>query len=277
MPEENNAMEIMKDVAKDIAKDAYQDIRKPVVQPASETLGLVPRAVKAALLPLEKWILQREFNLSATKKLLEEKLENTPHELIQPPEPHIAVPAIQYLEYCMDNEELREMYANLLASSMNAVVKNGVHPAFVEIIKQLSPDEAKILKYFKIHQLVPCITLRETKENGAGVDVIRNFSDVGERMECENPLDICQYFDNLMRLGLLESPGELSSLTNKARYEPLKNHRQIKNTVAKIEARTDEYNHARFEESFIRLTAFGEKFCEICLSTTNFVVTTRSV
>ena len=79
--------------------------------------------------------------------MLELKLEKVSPELIEAPEPYIAVPAVQYISYCMNNEELRNMYANLLANSMNKVVKDGVHPGFVEIIKQLSPDEAKFLKY----------------------------------------------------------------------------------------------------------------------------------
>lgn len=80
--------------------------------------------------------------------------------MIESPDPHIAVPALQYISYCMDNDELRDMYANLLANSMNKVVKNGVHPGFVEIIKQLSPDEARLLKQFKIETIVPTITVR---------------------------------------------------------------------------------------------------------------------
>ena len=134
---EKEILDVTTEVAKEIAKNVYNDAGKPVAKPTGELVGLIPRAIKAALSPLEKWILQREYNVAETKKLLEEKLQNTPPELIESPAPHIAVPAMQYISYCMDNEELREMYANLLANSMNKVVKDGVHPGFVEIIKQL--------------------------------------------------------------------------------------------------------------------------------------------
>ena len=157
--EENIGLEIAREATKEVAKDAYSDAVKPVVQPTGELVGLLPRAIKAALAPVEKWVLQREYNVAETKKLLEEKLSAVPPELIEAPEPHIAVPAIQYISYCMDNEDLRDMYANLLANSMNKVVKNGVHPGFVEIIKQLCPDEAKILKYIMHKETIPIITL----------------------------------------------------------------------------------------------------------------------
>jgi len=123
--------DLMKEVAKEISKDVYNDVGKTVIKPTGALISLVPRAIKAALLPLEKWILNREYNLAETKKLLEEKLKDVPPELIESPEPHVAVPAFQYISYCMDNHVLRDMYANLLASSMNKIAKNNVHPSYI--------------------------------------------------------------------------------------------------------------------------------------------------
>lgn len=136
------------DIAKVVTKEVYADVGHPIAKPTGELVGLVPRAIRAALAPVEKWVLEREYNVAETKKLLEEKLKNIPPEQIEAPEAYIAVPALQNISYCMDNDELRDMYANLLANSMTSIVKNGVHPGFVDIIKQLSPDEAKILRYF---------------------------------------------------------------------------------------------------------------------------------
>lgn len=272
MPDTNEMLDLTKEVAKVIAKDAYDDGGKPIVKPTGELVGLIPRAIKAALAPVEKWILQREYNVEETKKLLEEKLKSVPPELIQPPEAHVAVPAFQYISYCMDNEELRDMYANLLANSMNEVVKNGVHPGFVEIIKQLCPDEAKILRYMSAHNTIPTITLRYENEKGEGIAVVRNFSNVGELAQCESPFPINKYFDNMIRLGLLESSQTLSSLTDKRVYDPLRNHRHILPYVEQAALQATEYKKATFEEGYMRLSDYGKSFCEICLSTTKVVV-----
>jgi len=67
------------------------------------------------------------------------KLKDIPVEKLVPPEPNIAVPSYEALRYSLDIEELREIYTNLLASSMNTDTKDYTHPASVEIIKQLSP------------------------------------------------------------------------------------------------------------------------------------------
>lgn len=267
MSDINNSKEIITSVAKELAKDAYSDLGHPVTKPIGEVIGLIPRAIKAALEPVEKWVLQKEYNIEATKKLLEKKLEKIPPEQIEPPEAHIAVPALQYISYCMNNDELRDMYANLLSSSMCMVVKDDVHPGFVEIIKQLCPDEAKILKYIWKEQYVPTITVRYENEDGSGQDALRNFSNIGELTHCERPIQINTYFDNLIRLGLIENAGLISSLTNKELYEPIKKHPVVTLFLHEGTIKKTPFKKSSIKEGFMRMTNFGRKFCDICLST----------
>lgn len=266
------ALELMKEVAKEVAKDVYVDAGRPVAKPTGELLGLVPRAIKAALSSVEKWVLQQEYNVAETKKLLEEKLQNTPPELIQPPEPHIAVPALQYISYCMDNEELRDMYANLLANSMNSVVKNGVHPGFVEIIKQLSPDEAKFLKYMRTNKAIPTISLRYVYAdfNKGGINVVKEFTNVPMLANCEQIYNGEQYIDNLVRLGLLERDS-VNAFIDKTIYDPLKQDPAFMRHNDEDVAKYYGLDKCEVKEHIVRLTAFGEKFCCICLSTTKTV------
>lgn len=265
---ENEMVDVTKEVAKEISKDVYNDAGKPIAKPAGELLGLVPRAIKAALSPVEKWVLQKEYNIEETKRLLEQKLEGISPDLIESPDPHIAVPALQYISYCMDNDELRDMYANLLANSMNKVVKNGVHPGFVEIIKQLSPDEAKILKYMSNnHQTIPTISLKYGTRGNGSITIIENFSTAGENAGCEFPYQIQKCFDNLCRLGLLYDAKGMTSFTDKTKYEPLKNHKNIVPLATEEGAKLYGEEKFRFDESIIRLTSFGESFCSICLET----------
>ena len=264
MSEEDIFVECAKEASKSIAKDAYQDTGKPVLKPTGELLGLIPRTIKAVLLPLEKWVVGREYNLAETQKLLQQKLENIPPEQIVSPEAHIAVPAIQYISYCMDNDELRNMYANLLAKSMSSVMKNDVHPAFVEIIKQLCPDEAKIMKEVYKGYSIPTLSIRKEKQSHEGIDIISNFSNIGYIASCEYPSEVIKYFDNLIRLGLIEKAPIFSELTNKNLYEELINHPFIKGVVSKINL-DNEFISIAYKKSYITITDFGKGFCSICL------------
>lgn len=127
-------------------EQVYSDLAKPTVVNTGKTLSLLPRAINAALSPLEKWILQKEYSVEETKKILEIKLKAIEPEKIVSAESYIAIPAVQALSYCMDSELLREMFATLLANAMNMEYKSRMHPAFVEIIKQLSPLDVMMIK-----------------------------------------------------------------------------------------------------------------------------------
>ena len=261
---DDKSLEILKDAATAVAKEMYNDAGRPILNPTGETLGLIPRTVRAALLPLEKWVVGREYNLAVTKKLLELKLQNVAPEQIVTPEAYIGVPALQYISYCMDSEELRDMYANLLAKSMNEVTRNGVHPSFVEIIKQLCPDEAKILRI--VSGIIPVITLRKENAKYEGIDVLRNFSDISEKAKCEHPDNIPQYLDNLERLGIINNALTLSSLVDKSIYDPLKNHPSIKELEAFYSTELGEEQSIRIQEGYFYLSNFGRSFKKVCIT-----------
>lgn len=271
MSETEEMLDLSKEIAKEIAKDVYADGGKPVVKPTGELVALVPRAIKAAFAPLEKWILQREYNVAETQKLLEEKLKYISPELIQPPDAYIAVPVIQYISYCMDNDKLRNMYANLLAASMRSDKKWAVHPSFVEIIRQICPDEAKILQYIVTHcyDEIPVIDLIFTNESNEGISILKHFSNLGELAKCDYPLNICKYFDNLVRLGLVEHGPFLSRLIGDHLYEPLKNHEYILEKSKEASFRDDGYNTAIVNELYMYMTDYGKSFCEVCLVSEN--------
>ena len=265
---EDLGKEMAIEAAKAVAVEGYKDTLQPALKAIGAVIALPFQAIDAALSKPKLWVAEKHYNYERTRQLLAEKLQYVPEELIVPPENYVAVPALQQIAYCFDSDELRDMYANLLANSMNKVVKNGVHPGFVEIIKQLSPDEAKILKYLAQNKVVPTITVRYNNEKGEGFEAIKNFSNVGELSNCDFPMNADEYFDNLIRLGLLRA-STLSSLSKKSLYEPLKQHPFIQSyTNSNIEG-SGSYNKVHLSEGYMELTAFGESFCNICLSTEN--------
>lgn len=207
----------------------------------------------------------REEALNDVRQMITRKLQGLPAESIVSPSPRIVVPALQNASLT-EEVEIREFYANLLASAMNKVVRNNVHPGFVEIIKQLCPDEAKIMEYIYDHDTIPTITLRFVEDDGGGIDVVKNFSNIGELTKCEQPFEINKYFDNLIRLGLLENPGELASLTNKVLYEPLKRHRFLVSKANELDQYRPRFTKTEMQESYVCLSDYGKAFCSICLN-----------
>ncbi|MHB8125654.1 MAG: DUF4393 domain-containing protein [Desulfitobacteriaceae bacterium] len=258
-----NEFEVAKEIAKQIpVKEVYNDMAKPVSKSTGELVGLIPRAINGALEPLHKWILQKEYSIEQTKLLLQIKLENIKPEDIVQPEAYIAIPAIQAISYCVDSGELRNMYANLLASSMNTMIKDNVHPSFVEIIKQLSPDEAKLLKFLPSKGLCkPIIDILEKKSNKEGEFVyFSNLSILGWDAKCDFPENTPIYINNLCRLGIAEIPAS-GYLVDDFRYDKILESQAF----AKILEEAPEENKYNIRKKMFGISDFGVSFRNICI------------
>lgn len=240
---------------------AYNDIVSPSAKPIGTVISLLPRTIRLFFSRWEKWVVNAERSLELTAEAIQEKVAQIPEEKLSEPEPAIAVPALQQLSYCYDSQELREMYANLLVSSMNVDTKYEVHPAYVDIIKQLTPDEAKLLKrIFQIKDDCPLISVRRYNADNSYNEVIRNFSTIAFDA-CEKPLNIYAYLDNLERLKLIDIPYG-GYITDNQIYKPLINHEIIQKIMSE---KLPEKCSWDIEKKYFYLTAFGKNFVEICL------------
>lgn len=261
----------------EVAPKIYDDIIQPTAKEIGKTLSLIPRVINTALVPLECWIEGRQFRLSETKKILEIKLNNVSEDKIVTPESYVAVPAIQAISYSMDSIELRNLYANLLAKAMNIDTKESVHPAYVDIIKQLSPSDALFLRHLCDNGMcIPTINYYLVKYNKTdhlelikGTTrkpiLIRYISYVNEM-----PYDLLQIsIDNLERLGLINV--EMGSyLTNEDVYDILNSEVSEIYNDALNQALSSEPTLKSFEpyqeRGYINLSVFGMSFCEICIN-----------
>lgn len=186
-----------------VASEVYKDAIQPVVKPLGEVLGFIPRTIRLWLSGWEKWLINGEASVRLTAETIEEKIKKVPADKIVEPEAYVAIPAIQQLTYCQDNPVLRELYANLLVSSMVVDTKWSVHPSFVDIIKQLNPDEAKLLRQLKKMFLYPLIDIRLNSPKGNSYHtMIVNFTAEGNEV-IERKKNVSEYIDNLSRLGLV--------------------------------------------------------------------------
>jgi hypothetical protein len=128
-------------------KDALAlEVYKDVLQPAARDVGC---AIKSLMLPLRALVWSIDKIETTMYAHLEKRFENTPLEKLITPAPEIAVPIMQALFYCAENETLREMYLNLLSTSVNVDREKFAHRSYVTIINQLSPLESKLLAEFR--------------------------------------------------------------------------------------------------------------------------------
>ena len=266
----------------------YDDVLQPGMQETGKIIARIPQAINAALVGVDCWVEEKKYRLDETKKLLEKKLENVDPEKIVPPQPYVAIPALQAISYCMDSSELKNMFANLLSNSMNSDTKNSVHPSYVEIIKQLSPLDCSHLEVFSNSKRLPIAQYIIEKKQ-------LYLSTIREHIFLSNPnyQDInanAVSISNLVRLGLIEvTYGK--SLVNQEQYsifeqtpffiacksltsdcdlseeDQLKIHTQYHSLFS-----TDDFTHfidaqrAISVKGYCELTPLGRAFCSTCIS-----------
>lgn len=163
----------------DILNKAYDDIIHPTAQNVGQAFGTLTSTLNVFLAPVSWAVYGFKYIDDAVKSRLTEKLADTPIENLSEPESNIVVPAYEALRYSLDKESLKEMYINLIASSMINDKKDKAHPAFVEVIKQLSPFDAEFLKnlfYNQAPQLPKMkVRLQVSKDNNIGIDLFRTI------------------------------------------------------------------------------------------------------
>ena len=244
-----------------VAVEVYKDAVRPVVKPIGEILGFLPRTLNLTLSGWEKWLINGEESLRCTAEAIEAKVKVIPPEKLVEPEPYVAIPAIQQISYCQNSEELRDLYANLLVASMNIDTKWQVHPSYVDIIKQLNPDEAKYLKSLPnmISIPHPLIDINYSIGDTKGTNpVIANFTNYNIEL-LEHPDLICTYIDNLVRLNLIEIPA-YKWLTDETKYKVLEEHPLVQNP---IKTPNDIHVYYHYEHKIFRLTNLGINFKKV--------------
>lgn len=266
MSEENQPKEIIEAVTGLVkAVPIYQDALQPAAKELGKSLEVVAKSVNVALAPLKGLVWGYDQFEKFIQTKVSERLKSVPPENIITPKINVAGPAFEALRFNNDEELLSDLYANLLASAMDKSIANGAHPAFVEIIKQLTSDEAKLMSFLSKQIVLPLISLKlEVVAPGqtGNINVLANYSLHGEKAGCELPELTSAYIDNLCRLGLIEIPPTMS-YTNKHVYSEIENSPEIK----KRTSATLSGGKFKIEHKMLQITSLGKQFIKICLKT----------
>lgn len=265
----DQALEITKEVAKVVAKDVYNDGLKGTVTQAGEIVeSIVGLFNNVVFYPVKKANALFKYKLEDFKNDLEDRLNSLPDDKIVEPDLMVAGPTLESLKYTYDKEELRNMYLNLLVSSMNKDTKDKAHPSYVEIIRQLTPLDAKVFKKLNEVGQVACAhaILEIDNTNKVYSSAYPNYL-VEELLDLGDEFDISASISNLIRLGLIHH--EDNSITD-YNYEKFKNF----NIIIKNKKILDNINNSKrngittsvkIQKQVIMKNNFGEQFAETCL------------
>lgn len=264
MAEENKIRDAL-DAAKGFAEalPVYQDVVQPAAKEVGTALQTVAKMIHVVLAPVSALVWGYDKICDYVTASLSEKLQHVPKERLITPSPAVAGPTLEALRYAGHEPSLRELYSNLLATAIDEKTAREAHPAFVRIIEQMTPDEARIVGLFTLRRPFPLVSvLANRKDAPGGIDYLRHFSLLGYEAGCVHPELTPSYLDNLCRPGLAEVP-DFDYYTAPGVYEPLEKHPIVLAAVAevqKMEGRTPEV-----KQKALRVTSLGKQFCEACV------------
>ena len=245
----------------------YQDAVQPAAKQVGQALDTVGAFVNLILKPLKDGVYIGDKLLDRVAKSVEAKLAIIPQERLQVPDIIIAGPIFEALRYAASNDLLMDLYTSLLASSMDSKTAHRAHPGFVEVLKNLSPDEARILKYLVGgHEAIPVLELRLFRPDipdGGFKTVVRYFTPLTKKASCVHGDLAESYIDNLIRLGILEIPEGLV-IAQKDAYKELEEAGYIKSYKERLIS--IENARLEIERKMINITSFGQQLIDACVT-----------
>lgn len=165
--------------------------------------------------------------------------------------------------------ELQRRGYELLRRSNDVNVIEDTHPAFARILGDITPDEARILRYIYLEGPQPSLDIRTFRPLGIGSELVAaGMNMIGEHAGLRNLDRIDQYLTNLNRLGLIDFSRE--PVSNPNRYQVIEAQPKTV-TALKSAGRAP-----KLVQRSILLTSFGEEFVRTCLPLNGRVMPTRN-
>ncbi|NMN98237.1 Abi-alpha family protein [Antrihabitans stalactiti] len=143
----------------------------------------------------------------------------------------------------------------LLYRSWSAAAQaNREHPAFDHILSELTPDEARILRFLAVAGAQPSIDIRTNTLFGIGSQrIAAGISFVADMAGCAWPDRAKHYLGNLNRLGLVRFSDE--PVVDFRRYYLIEAHPEAVAAMHRVKRAISVYRS-------IYLSVFGMQFCE---------------
>lgn len=228
----------------------------------------------------DNWLYRktRKFNIESEMMQMEdaEKLkkfheslqngfESVPVEYRVEPRRCIADRAYDSSLYYIEEDELINLFENLIVASSDERYLSDSHPAFISIIEQLSPLDARNLMLFKKQDLQPIVDYVYDLKSGYSVFYPDVFL---ENPEEQNINLQCVSIRNLVRLGLLELPEkQFSRLPDDSVYEKYKQTPLYLSLLSRLNSGQlpPDVIGVKTIDSYVALTALGKSFLKVCV------------
>lgn len=247
----------------ELMKEVGSDIIRPTSKSIGNNLGKLADGIFGRLGSWgEKQKIKQQQNLKEFKKTISLSIDQIPDDNLKEPNMYIVGPAIESLKYYFEEDFYKEMFTHLISAACNTTYDEIIHPSFVEIIKQLSPIDALILKDLSSTSHLTGITLRKEGKEFMAIP--------GDTIFTKGPEKSDFAISNLERLNILSSihgidVEHLAFVIDDDEYDPTD-----KTNIDERFEPTKKYFETlgyKVSSNTIELTTFGKAFLSVCIPT----------
>lgn len=263
MTDASQTLALLSEANKDgLLKLIYQDLAQPGVREVGKALQTVLSLGNNVLLPLR--LLNETTRAFETRKFnqIANRFSSIPHDTLIDVSPEIGIPILESLSHTSD-ESLRTLFIELLASSADLARVDLVHPSFVKVIQNLSPDEGLILASIKDDQGIAFVSI-EARTLGKDETTIVHDILLVPPDDVQLPHRMPLYIFNLVGLGLLEIRRNLF-LLDPNKYGNIEVFFKEQFDLVKSSFSDDNYVEVEFNRHVAVLSPYGKSFIEACL------------
>ncbi|UJH74392.1 DUF4393 domain-containing protein [Burkholderia cenocepacia] len=134
--------DLLKAIPAEVIKAGYDDAVSPALKQTGKFGEDVVKTLRLVLFPLQ-YLATYQDRLA---QHLRRSIERVPEDRRVVPVESLALPIAEQLKFHDEKSIVGNMFVNLLARAMDRERVGEAHPAFVQIVSQLAPDEAVLIR-----------------------------------------------------------------------------------------------------------------------------------
>ena len=262
-------VEIKADLTNVTEKIYTNTLEEPLKSTSNITTTVLDFFYNTVMYPMQKYNLYAKNKLENYAKDLQNKAKEIPEKNLVNPRVNILGPAMEGLKYNLDEKYIKDMFTNILLSDMDNRKQCKVLPSYIEIIKQLSKEDAEFLILLKRFDGNLCsIAINVQEQNSEGYFSLDKYIIYGynhKSISNTTTFNISKLnqltIDNLIMHRLLEQDYDTyyTSPTANEQYTTLFDQVKGKYKLSSNQSLI-------YDKGLICLTDFGKNFIDICLS-----------
>ena len=238
----------------------YDDLARPGVIKVGKALETIIEFGNTILLPIKLLNEKTHLNFQKHMEIYAGKLNEIPNEEIRQIEPEIGIPILDRLTY-VTNEEIGELFINILTKASANSTANQAHPSFIFMLDRISVDEAKIIKAIQGRTWIPFITVHYYLLGGGGFEELPKFATgIEKELELLHPDKMPLYLQNFISMGIISDRSETRSIRVES-YEDLKKKYRKDNEKALSDLPFDDF---KYYHGVLKISEFGKFFLDAC-------------